>query len=90
MKAALLPLLLAATPAIADDAALIAFMGGQGCTFGADSRAAAIAAGFSEATIESAIDTALANRRAKQEGVYVVLDRRICTIRLPEITSPYT
>ena len=91
MKATLISLLLlAATPALADEAALIAFMGGQGCSIGADSRTAAIAAGHDASAIDALIKTTLADGRAKQERAYTVLNGATCTIRLPDITSPYT
>ena len=90
MKITLIPLLLAATPALADDASLIAFMGGQGCTFGTDSRTAAEAAGHSAASIDTLIATALSDGRAEQQGAYVVLNAETCTIRLPDIASKYT
>jgi hypothetical protein len=66
-------------------------MGGQGCTFGTDSPTAALAAGFDDATIDRLITTALAYGGARREGYYVVLERQLCTIRLPDnIASPYT
>ena len=82
-------LALAASPAAADPA-LLDFMGGQGCTFGADSRAAAKAAGFDDARIETLIKQALAEGYAERQRDYIVLDVSLCTIRLPEITSAYT
>jgi|GEM_PF-1442215 len=90
MKAALFPLFLAATPALADDTALIGFMGGQGCTFGPDSRAAAITAGHDASAIDALITASLKDGRAKQEGAYTVLNAATCTIRLPDIASNYT
>jgi hypothetical protein len=81
---------LLAQPAAADDRALLEFMGGQGCTFGPDSRAAAVDAGFAEADIDAAVDKTLAGGDARREGAYVVLDAQVCTIRIPEINSPYT
>jgi hypothetical protein len=82
---------LCAGPAAADEAALRVFMGGQGCTFGADSRTAAVAEGFDDADIDALITTALADGGAKRDGDYVVLARHLCTIRLPDNTaSPYT
>jgi hypothetical protein len=81
---------LLAQPAAADDRALLDFMGGQGCTFGPDSRAAAVDAGFAEADVDAAVDKALAGGDARREGTYVVLEAQVCTIRMPEINSPYT
>ncbi|WP_103255882.1 hypothetical protein [Tabrizicola aquatica] len=90
MRAALALSLLLAAPANAN-AELLDFMGGQGCTFGTESRAAAVAAGFAEADIDALIATALAESDAEQQGAYVVLERQICTIRLPDgISSPYS
>lgn len=90
MRAALALSLLLATPTSANPE-LLDFMGGQGCTFGADSRAAAVAAGFAEADIDALTATSLAESDAEQQGAYVVLERQICTIRLPGgISSPYS
>ncbi|MFZ1340926.1 MAG: hypothetical protein WAS26_17940 [Paracoccaceae bacterium] len=89
-RAVLLAFVLAARPALGDEAALIAFMGGQGCTIGADSRTAAAAAGHDAAAVDALAAAALADGRGKQEGAYVVLNEATCTIRLPDITSPYT
>ena len=77
-------------PALADDTSLIAFMGGQGCTFGEGSRAAAIATGHDASAIDTLIATTLADGRAQQQGAYTVLNAATCTIRLPDITSAYT
>ncbi|GHC58417.1 hypothetical protein [Neogemmobacter tilapiae] len=87
---ALIPLLVLTTsPVAADQAELLEFMGGQGCTFGADSRAAAVEAGFAEADIDALTTTALLDGAANQEGAYVVLSEELCTIRLPDIPSRY-
>jgi hypothetical protein len=66
------------------------FMGAHGCTIGADSRAAAVRAGFDEAAIDALAETAIAAQDAYQSGSYIVLERQICTIRLPEIASRFT
>lgn len=79
-----------ATPAVAADPALVDFLAGQGCTIGADSRAAALAAGFDAAALDALADEALAEGRASREGAYVVLDAQTCTIRLPDIASAYS
>lgn len=81
---------LLAGPAVADDAALLDFMGGQGCTFGTDSRAAAVAAGFDESLIDALVDDSLTDGTAVRQRAYVVLGEDICTIRLPDIQSAYT
>ena len=72
------------------DPALLDFMGGQGCTFGADSRAAAISAGFEDADIDALIEGALSDGTARRQGDYVVLNESLCKIRLPNINSPYS
>lgn len=69
---------------------LVEFLGGEGCTLGADSRAKAQAAGFKDAQIDKAIAEALAGGLAEQQGEYVVLSKEICMIRLPKIQSDYT
>jgi hypothetical protein len=81
---------LSAPVAHADNSELLAFMGGQGCTIGADSRAAADRAGFGADQIDALVGTAVANGKAVQQGRYVVLGEDICTIRLPDIKSIYT
>ncbi len=84
-----LALCLAASPAAADPA-LIDFFGGQGCTIGADSRAAALAAGFDGAAIDALITETLADGRASRQGAYIVLNEATCAIRLPDLASPYS
>lgn len=80
-----------AFPASADVEKLWQFMGGQGCTVGADSRTAAVAAGFAPEEIDSAVDAVLANGTAQRQGDYILLKRQICRLRLPDgISSPYT
>ncbi len=81
---------LSAQVARADDVELLALMGGQGCTIGADSREAAERAGFDAEQIDALMSMTLTNGKAKQQGRYVVLDEDICTIRLPDIQSDYT
>lgn len=71
-------------------AALIAFMGGQGCTFGEGSRAAALAAGHDATKNDALMLATFVDRRAQQQGGYLFLNAATCTIRLPEITSAYT
>ncbi|MEZ5797455.1 MAG: hypothetical protein R3D63_08345 [Paracoccaceae bacterium] len=88
MKLAAALLALAATPACADP--LVDFLAGQGCTIGPESRAAALAAGFDAAAIDALIAETLADGRASQQRDYVLLDAATCTIRLPDIASPYT
>jgi hypothetical protein len=82
-------LALVAGAARADEAALLQFMGGQGCTFGVESRAAAVEAGFSGADIDALIDQTLANEAAQREGGYVVLGESVCDIRVPDPDSPF-
>lgn len=89
MRAAFVFCLLVATPAAANPE-LSEFMGAHGCTLGADSRAAAEAAGFGTEAVEALVAESLADGRAAQEGNYVVLDETICTIRLPVIESAYS
>jgi hypothetical protein len=89
MRAALALFMLVATPAAANPE-LLAFMGGQGCTFGADSRDAALAAGFQGTELDLLIKEALDNGSAKPEGKYVVLSPALCTIRPPEIEPGQT
>lgn len=79
---------LTAGPALADDAALLGYMGGQGCTFGVQSMAGAVAAGFDAAQIDRFITDALESGDATQQGLWTVLNYSICTIRLPELISP--
>jgi hypothetical protein len=81
---------LSAQAAHADDAELLAFLGGHGCTIGIDSREAADEAGFDADQIDALVSTTLANGKADQQGQYVVLDQDICTIRLPDVQSDYT
>lgn len=91
-RAALLTLLAApaaAAPAAADPG-LLGFMGGQGCTIGADSRAAAIAAGFDAAAIDALVAATLADGRASRQGDYVVLNEATCDIRRPDLASSFT
>jgi hypothetical protein len=80
-----------AMPASADVEKLWQFMGGQGCSIGADSRSAAVAAGFAPETIDAAVYAALESGAADRQGDYILLDRQICRLRLPDgISSPYT
>lgn len=78
-----------ASPAFADEA-LLEFMGGQGCTFGPDSIAAAQEAGFAAGQVNDLMTGTLADASATQQGDWVVLDASVCTIRLPEIESRWT
>jgi hypothetical protein len=89
VRAALAVLSVAGTPAVADTE-LLAFMGGQGCTFGPASRAAAEATGFSADTIGALVAQSLSDGTAVQQGEYVVLGEAVCTIRLPDIRSAYS
>ncbi len=82
-------LALVAHPAAADPA-LLEYLGGQGCTIGAASRAAAQTAGFDAGAIDALVAATLADGRASQQGAYVVLNAETCTIRLPGIASAYT
>jgi hypothetical protein len=84
-----LAIMLMGGAAQADEAGLLQFMGGQGCTFGAESRAAAVGAGFAEAAIDRLIERALSDGEAQREGGYVVLGEAICDIRVPDIRSPW-
>jgi hypothetical protein len=88
VRAAVAFLLFFATP-VAANPELLAFMGGQGCTFGAESRADAVEAGFTEAEIDTLIEQALAQGDAQREGNYVVLGEAICDIRVPNLTSTF-
>jgi len=81
-------LLCIAGPVWADDAALLGYMGGQGCTFGVQSMAGAVAAGFDAVDIDMFITEALERGDASRQGLYTVLDESICTIRLPDVQSP--
>ena len=87
-----LAVMVMASPALADveHAELMDFMGGQGCTFGAQSRAAAQAAGIEATRFDAAAARALADGTATQQGDWVVLDASVCTIRLPEIASAFS
>ncbi|WP_375281764.1 hypothetical protein [Pseudooctadecabacter sp.] len=89
MRWAVLAGLVAAQPAWADEG-LTDFLGGQGCTIGAESSAAARDAGFTSAQILALAEAALASGNAARHGNYVVLDADICTIGLPQIPSRYT
>jgi hypothetical protein len=89
-RASILMACLFAGPAVADDADLLHFMGGHGCTIGADSKAAATSAGFDAGQIDALVDAALSDGTASQQRAYVVLSKDICTIRLPAIQSAYT
>lgn len=89
MRAALALSLLLATPASANPE-LLDFMGGQGCTFGADRGAVARATGLSIDTINGFIARSLDDGTAVQERDYVVLGEEVCTIRLPAIESGYS
>lgn len=75
-----------ANPALADNP-LMAFFERHGCTIGPESREAAIAEGFAHAAVDALAETALAAGDARRQRDWIVLDRSICTIRLPEITS---
>jgi hypothetical protein len=81
---------LVAGPAVADETALLDFIGGHGCTIGKESRAAAVAAGFEAGQIDRLISGAFVDGTAHQQRAYVVLGEEICTIRLPDIQSDYT
>ena len=89
MRWAVLACLAAAQPAWADDG-LTEFLGGQGCTIGGESSAAARDAGYTSAQILELAEAALAAGDAARHGNYVVLDGDICTIRLPQIPSRYS
>lgn len=92
MRLALAFALLAASPVVADEPAeeaVLEFMGGQGCTFGPDSIAAAQAAGFEAAHLDTVRKGALADGTATQLGEWVVLNASVCTIRLPLIETEW-
>ncbi len=65
-------------------------MGGQGCTFGVDSMVGAVASGFDAEEIDLLIAEMLEAGTARQQGIWVVLDESVCTIRLPDVDSPLT
>ncbi|NJS39951.1 MAG: hypothetical protein HC783_14105 [Rhodobacteraceae bacterium] len=89
MRAALALCLLTAAPASANPE-LLEFMGGQGCTFGADRGAVAKATGLRVDTINAFIAQSLDDGTAVQECEYVVLGEKVCTIRLLDVESAYT
>lgn len=89
MKSALALFLVTGAPAAANPQ-LLDFMGGQGCTFGTESHAAAVASGFSETEIDGLVDQSLAEGTARREGDYVVLSESVCNIRVPDLSSPYS
>jgi hypothetical protein len=80
---------LLARPASADEAALMQFMGGQGCTFGPQSIAAAEQAGYARADIDAAMTAHLADGTGDQQGDYVVVSESVCKIRLPDIQTDF-
>lgn len=75
---------------VAAETPLVAFLGGHGCTIGAQSADAARGAGFTSDAILALAEGALADGQAARHGDYVVLDAGLCTIRLPQITAAYT
>ena len=77
-----------AGPVAADD--LTDFLGRHGCTIGAQSRAAALAAGFTKAQIDALAETALADGTASRQRAYVVLDETACAIHLPDLADAET
>lgn len=84
MRFALMAAVLAG-PVAADDAWL-AFMGGQGCTYGVEARALGEAAGFEGSEMDAMAEAYLLNGQAERHDRWVVLNAEICTIRLPDIT----
>lgn len=79
LRAALAALLLA-SPAEADDRALLHTLAGQGCTIGLDA----------DADTRALADKALANGTASQQGDWVVLSEEICQMRVPDLTTDIT
>jgi hypothetical protein len=89
IRAAVLLVVVCAAPAIAaPEKTLIDILAGYGCTLAPDSRAAALAEGYTNLTIDTRIAEMVTAGQAVRQGDYVVLDPETCTMRLPVITPP--
>lgn len=70
---------------VAADPALLDFMGGQGCTYGPETRAAAVLAGLDEIALVNFMIESEATGLAERYRDWVVLSEEICTIRFPDL-----
>ena len=72
-----LALLLAGVPSwsMAQEADLVSFLSGQGCTLGDDSRAAAVSGGFGVAEIDALHDAMLDAPQAVANAITAFLER---------------
>lgn len=67
-------------------AALLDYLGGQGCVIGPATRHEVAAAGLAPDVLDALANKARANGQADQQGDWLVLSRDLCTIRLPQIS----
>lgn len=79
----------AASPALSDTSVYTGFLETHGCTYGPMLDAEVRAAGLTPEGLASHARTAVQSGAAEQNGDWVVFDASVCTIKLPEITSPY-
>ncbi|PVA09590.1 hypothetical protein DC366_12925 [Pelagivirga sediminicola] len=80
---------LMASPAVAGGR-LEEFIASHGCTFGPQSEAAAVAAGFEPGEIAEFVEMHLEDGTAQRERSWVVLGEDVCKIRLPTIQSKWS
>ncbi len=73
--------------ATSEQLAVLEFLGGQGCTLGDDSFAAAMANELDLEILKLTSLSAQATGQAAAQGNYLVFDASICTIELPDIQT---
>ncbi|MCG7623487.1 hypothetical protein MHM97_08935 [Epibacterium sp. Ofav1-8] len=79
-----------APPPETEDAALLTFLGGDGCVIGPHSAGAATAAGFDGDALTALGARLLADGSAEKQGDWIVLGPEVCTIRIPDVTPELT
>lgn len=75
--------------AAADDTAIMDFMGTQGCTVDTAVQARAAQPGIDADAFEVRIAKALNDGDAEKHGAWTLLAETICSIRMPEIETPF-
>lgn len=79
----------AASPALSDSSVYTGFLETHGCTYAPKLDAEIRAAGLTPEGLASHARTAVQAGTAELNGDWVVFDASVCTIKLPEIISPY-
>jgi len=73
-----------------DFEAVMEILGGHGCTLSPESVEAIVATGTPRDALLGMTETAMNQGMARQMGGFVVFERPVCTIRLPQISSRYS